>query len=789
MKYADKETYFGPINEVYLSPGSNFESMRSFALLLIFQCFFAPDLRPQGIQPIGNWTDHLSYQQATAVADLGDQLVVGTPNSIFFLRKNDRSIERQSKLTGLSETGIASLNGNNQVVVIGYHSGNIDLVKQGKVINLPAIKNSQSFPDKTIYEIDLFGSTAYLCTAFGIVAVDTDKEEIIATYIIGANGTTVPVYSLCRIHNNFYAVCSEGLRWADATRGNLQDFNTWKLLKADLLPAASGTYQALSFNDSLLFRKKDSVFQFAGGEFLNFYTSPWNIKKIKPFESRMASLETMNGTARVRFIDASGNISSTLTDPLIRKPLDLTGTGMETYIADSASGLIAYNGSDFELVNPSSPATSTISQVIANAEEVWTVGGTILPTNRGAGVDATIAHFKGREWMNLTADNTPALQPVRDLVTVFADPKTGSAWFGSFGDGLLQWLPDGRFIQYRQNSFIAPAYFDTSSYRVGGLAIDVSGNLWIANDGANQNLVALKPSGTAIKFQPPFNIPGNGLHTIVIDDSQQKWLVVPGSNGLLCFNSGPDLENTADDQWRWFLSGAGAGNLPTNEVLSLAKDRNNFIWVGTSSGIGIIECAEQVFSNQGCEATLPVVQQGNFAGYLFRGERVQAIAVDGANRKWIGTTHGVWLISEDGEKTLLRFNVDNSPLPDNDIRSIAIDPKTGEVYIATSKGLCSYRGTATEASPEKNNILVFPNPVPPGYTGTIAFRGVPDNAIVKITEMDGRLVYQMRANGGQATWNGLDVKGRRVSTGVYLVLISSRDRTESLATKIIFIKK
>lgn len=788
MKYADKETYFDPINEVYLSPEANFGSMRSFALFLLLLFFFAPELRAQGIVPIGNWTDHLSYQQAIAVADLGKKLAVATPNSIYFLYKSDHSIERKSKLTGLSETGITALAANSHVVVIAYQSGNIDLVVNDKVINLPAIKNSQSYPDKTIYEINLIQSTAYLCTAFGIVVIDTGKEEIRETYIIGSSGSRVPVYSVCQLNNKLYAACADGIRSADISTGNLQDFNAWTLLKAQPIPDMAHTNQLLSWNGSLFFRNKDSVFKYSSADFLPFYSTSGQINNLRVQGSHLASLETSGGNGSIRFIDSNGNIQQTLTGAVIRKPMDLAGNDPSLFIADSASGLFEYNGQEFRSLNPSSPAINTIGQVISGNEEVWTVGGAILPNNRGAGFPGVNSHFVGREWTNLNGDNTPILQAVRDLVTVANDPKSGSTWFGSFGDGLLKRSPDGQFTHYKENSFIAPAFFDPASYRVAGLALDEAGYLWIANDGATQSLIALSPSGNILKFQPPFNIPANGLQTIVVDDVNQKWLVVPG-NGLLCFNSGADPENSRDDQWRWFLSGAGAGNLPTNEVLSIAKDRNNFIWVGTSSGIGIIECAEQVFGNQGCEATLPVVQQGNFAGYLFRGERVQAIAVDGANRKWIGTTHGVWLISEDGEKTLQRFNTENSPLPDDDIRSISVDPKTGEVYIATSKGLCSYRGTATEASANSNGILVFPNPVPPSYTGTIAIRGVPENAIVKITEMDGRLVYQMRATGGQATWNGLDAKGRRIATGVYLVLISNADKTESIASKIIFIKK
>jgi ligand-binding sensor domain-containing protein len=266
------------------------------------------------------------------------------------------------------------------------------------------------------------------------------------------------------------------------------------------------------------------------------------------------------------------------------------------------------------------------------------------------------------------------------------------------------------------------------------------------------------------------------------------WIVSPLENGLICYDHGNSVDDINDDHWKLYRTGTGNGNLPSNNVLCVAKDKSGFIWIGTDDGIGIIECAQDVF-NTGCEAILPVVQQGNFAGYLFKGENVRSIMVDGADRKWIATKNGVWLISADGEKVIERFTEDNSPLLSNDVKRIAINSKTGEVYFATAKGICSFRGTASDADQTNSNLLVFPNPVPPGYNGIIAIRGVAENSIVKITELDGRLVYQTKALGGQAVWDGKDYKGRKISSGVYLVLIDSADKKKKMSAKIIFISK
>jgi hypothetical protein len=224
-------------------------------------------------------------------------------------------------------------------------------------------------------------------------------------------------------------------------------------------------------------------------------------------------------------------------------------------------------------------------------------------------------------------------------------------------------------------------------------------------------------------------------------------------------------------------------------VLSVAKDNSGFIWVGTSNGIGVIQCPNEIFSSGGCNAVWPIIKEGNFANYLFKGQEVRSIAVDGADRKWMATPDGAWLVNTDGDKVIEHFTEENSALLSSDVKSIAVNGKTGEVFFATAKGISSFRGTATEAEETKNNVLVFPNPVPPSFNGNIGIRGLPENSIVKITETNGRLVYQTRSLGGQAIWNGKDYKGRQASSGIYLVIAEDESKQEKVVAKIVFISK
>ena len=265
--------------------------------------------------------------------------------------------------------------------------------------------------------------------------------------------------------------------------------------------------------------------------------------------------------------------------------------------------------------------------------------------------------------------------------------------------------------------------------------------------------------------------------------------MAPLGNGLLCYDHGASIEAAGDDKWRRYSTGAGNGNLPSADVLCVAKDKNGYIWVGTADGIGVIECPELAATATGCDARWPVVSTGSLAGYLFKGSDVRSITVDGADRKWVATRNGVFLVSAAGDKVVYKFTEENSPLLSSDVKKIAIDGKTGEVFFATAKGICSFRSTATEGKQENEDVLVFPNPVPPGYKGTIGIRGLSENAIVKITELDGRLVYQTRALGGQAVWDGRNYKGGTVASGAYLVLVRDETGKERTAAKIFFISK
>ena len=274
---------------------------------------------------------------------------------------------------------------------------------------------------------------------------------------------------------------------------------------------------------------------------------------------------------------------------------------------------------------------------------------------------------------------------------------------------------------------------------------------------------------------------------IIIDDYDQKWGIIHGG-GIFVYNDNNTIEETADDQFTKLGTSIGSGNLPDKQVYCITKDIEGDIWVGTKAGVCVFYSPSSVFSGYNFDAQQIIVQENGFGQYLLESEIVYSIAVDKGNRKWIGTSSGVYLLSENGTEEIHHFTEKNSPLMSNTVTDITINHETGEVFFATDKGLISYRSDATEKNGDQNDVLVFPNPIREGYNGYISINGLSHNSEVKITDISGNLVFQTRTNGSTAVWNGKDVNGEKIATGVYLIFNSSISGEEENVGKMLFIK-
>lgn len=738
-----------------------------FILTTVYQSVMA--------QPIGTWQEHLPHNQSIGLTVLNTRLMAATPYSVFSIDQEDQSISRLNRISGLAETGIQMISSQSaDQLVIAYRNSNIDLVDGGVVKNINALRLKAVNGDKTIYHVYGENGRCLLSTGFAIVELNTEKLEIGDTWVIGNGGAYTKINAVTSDGSYYYAATDQGLKRAPVTGLNLADYRNWETLSGSSGLPDGPVQGVLQANGNILVHSGRALYRLWTGGFERVYEDGFNWNSLDYSGGKFYIGQSSANGARVLVLDSGFRVLSAISGAKLADPRQVADWNGSLWVADAQNGLLEINGPEMTSILPNSPAAVGSGDIVAGMDEWWAATGDAL------------SRYMAGTWSVYSGDDQTLPIGFGDIVSLVTD-RTGVLWAGSRRSGLVR--KDKINTELLTTPLLSPAFNDPASYRVGGMAVDQDNNIWISNDGAEQGLVVRLAGGDIRRFRVPFFYPGFSLSKLLLDDAGQKWLISPGGNGLFCFNHGKDLENTGDDQWKYFRSGTGNGNLPSNNVLSMVKDAFGFIWVGTDDGIGIVQCAAEVFGSSGCEAILPVVQTDNFAGYLFKGESVQAMAVDGANRKWIGTKNGAWLISGGGEKTLLRFTTANSQLLDNDIRAIAIDPDDGTVIFSTASGICSYKSDATGGSLTNTNVLVYPNPVPPSYSGQIAIRGLVSNAVVKITEMNGRLVYQGRALGGQAIWNGLDLNGRKISTGVYLVFVTDDTRKEQAVTKIVFIQR
>ena len=330
---------------------------------------------------------------------------------------------------------------------------------------------------------------------------------------------------------------------------------------------------------------------------------------------------------------------------------------------------------------------------------------------------------------------------------------------------------DGNQLQIVQNNPVGT---------IKNISFSKNGRGWVLNDQKGLSFIQNNNTKT---YSLPNGINLNGSIQLLANQNEQLYLTGPSIQGLYIFQS-DNYYNTIS--WVQKTTGSNSGNLPSNRVTSMVEDRDGAIWVGTDNGIGIFNCGD--ISKEACNAYLPIVKTNGFNAYLFQKETIRCMAVDAANRKWIGTNNGAWLVSQDGLTIIEHFTKDNSPLPSDTIEQMIIEPNNGEVFFKTNQEWVSYRSTATKAATHQESIFIFPNPVPPDFSGLISFKKLVDHAQVKITDINGKLIYQTRALGGQAVWNGKTYEGNPVATGIYLVFVRDDEGNEKAVGKIMITK-
>lgn len=752
-----------------------------------------------GQAAIGEWVSHLPYQAFKHVTQSDSKIIYATDWSILTIDKDDFSSERLSKVEGLSDIGISEIDYDlaNQQLIIAYSNSNIDIVQGSDVINLPNIKtNLTLIGNKAINKIHVANEDfVYFATDFGLVELDLKSYDFGFTVFTG-----MPVEDIQSIGSRLFIATEEGIFTIDLSDDiNQGDFSFWDLLGEEVgLPTVYSCDALTVFDNKLYATIDDQLWKQTGSGFEFLYEVEFQNFRIETLNSStnnlLLGLKDNAFSSKVLFFDKEDNYSEGLrfcTDRIEGVVEDERG---RIWYADEFNEVRYSNSKNEECqrLRFDSPFSHKASDLDVKDGELYVASGGVTE-NFGTLADREgIYILRDDGWTNINESSYSAFREngLLNFYQILNHPSLEKYYLGTYWGGLAEINKEtNELINYnKENSSLQGTIGDEARERIAGLAFDNEENLWVTNIGAPEPLSALTPEGTWHSFEIDIN--DKGATDINIDQNGYKWVVIFGNQGgLIIYSEEGTIADPTDDK-QIFLNQSNS-ELTTNTVNTVITDLDGSVWVGTAKGPVIFDCGDEVFDGE-CVGRRIQVEQDSIGANLLADVEIRTIEIDGANRKWFGSRNGIFVQSPDGITGELRFTVDNSPLFDDNIIDLEYDGDSGLMYIATNKGIQAYRTESTigERRHIESKIYAYPNPVRPDYNGPIAIKGLVRDANVKITDINGRLVYETEALGGQAIWDGKDLDGRKAATGVYLVFSTndlSFDDPNGVVTKILFV--
>lgn len=732
---------------------------------------------------IGQWEQHLPWQRSIWVTQSAEKVWFATEWALLELQKSDRAPRYITRTEGLSETGMGPIkyDAASGTLIATYFNSNIDLLKDGLVTNIPFIKtNTSILGDKKIYNIFVENGAAWFCCGFGMARFSLDAQEFEFTTFTG-----LPVWGMAALGDFFYAATDDGIYRTAKNGVNLADFSSWELLgQAQGLPADFSSKVVHTFQDKLLFDidGKKLVALSPDQTVADFYPiDPKFFPKYMTSEGPglllglgCKSSDNCGSAPLLRFADLAA--APQLFTQEVSFPLQsIEDQHGQIWHSDGYDNLrlLHVDGGWGESFNFNSPFRQGSADILFAEGKTFMAAGTVsVSPYFSFDKDGFYSFEKEEGWQKFNRDNQPILPDLGidlDLWRMAYNKETKRLWVGSFYGGLVEFDPEkGEVVQgfTKNNSPLQGANGDPNRTQIGGLAFDSEGNLWVSNYKTPQPILVLKKNGDWKRFSSPVSN-GETFH-MAVDKNDFKWFAAGTGGGLYVLDSGADIDDPADDESRIINSSNSV--LPSNRVNCFALDLDGDMWVGTDKGMVGFQCGSNILSPD-CKGSWPIVDIDGFLANLLKDNEIRCIAIDGANRKWVGTTNGVFVFSPDCTETVARFTTENSPLFDNIITTIAINGANGDAWIGTEKGLITLRSDATVGTTvNQPDSYAFPNPVMPNYDGPIAINGLARDANFKIVDVNGQLVFEGKSLGGQGVWDARDYLGRRVVSGVYLVL-------------------
>ncbi len=754
-------------------------------------------------QQQNSWQEYLSYTNGKKVAVADNKIYCATGGGLFYLNRNDNSLNKITRVNGLNDFGIQTIGWSekHKILVVAYNNSNLDLIFENTVINLSDIMRKQMTGDMSIYNITFHEDEAFLSCGFGIVSINLPRREIKETWFIGPNGSALRVNDVEIFDSFIYAATNNGLYRAAFNNPNLIDYRSWEMVTS--IPQSGKKFNHLMVHAGWLIVNYtpdqwsgDAMYRFTGTDWIPYLPGIQYINDAQITGNYL----TLAGRAEFFIVDENHTYQGMLNSyPFAGETatsIAPTSVAMSSdgvlWIADNIYGLVKYTGQSAEFFFPEGPSDNRVFSLYSNMEDLW-----ITPGGRTESWDnifqlPRFQQYRNGEWNTFSNKTVAEMEGFFDVVELVAHPSNPDHLFvASWGGGLLEFL-NGELVKRYTNKnsplqTAIPTKPDEPYVRIGGLDFDSEGNLWLTNSEVEKNLLKLKPDGDWETFSLT-GVTENMIGRIIITKTDDKWIQVPRGNDAYVVNKdGSEKKRLLVTSY--FNNGQQEIINRMNDVYCLTEDLEGAIWIGTSKGIAVYNNPGRIWEEGNLFAIQPSLDlKDGLYHPLLETETITAIAVDGANRKWIGTQKsGVYLVSEMGDKEVLHFNSENSPLLSNNITALAVNQSSGEVFIGTSEGLISYKGNAIAGKDTYANVYVYPNPVRESWYGPITITGLVEDTDVKITDISGNLVHQSTSLGGQTTWDGKNLNGNRVKTGVYLIFCTDEFGEKTHIEKLLFI--
>lgn len=770
--------------------------MKKFFLLLL-TCF-AAFAASTAVAADSDWKVYASYHNATKSVELGNRVYVLANGDLYSYGTDDQSIETYDKAGELNDFGIYDIQacGSTNEIVVVYKNGNVDLLSAGgDVFNISDLK-TKSLVDKTLNDVVLEGTTLYISTNSGLAILDVKNRLFNNIYSLGYQ-----VKAVCE--NDGYVVASTSNGVYRGKRSiNLLDPKNWEKI-----------------SDVAAFKKFLKIGNSVFAQALEMYKidNMSDMSKTQITADRVSNSFVCNGKVfftttdnKLKSVDEAGAVQ-TYTAPFAVSHLLYKSNNYWASCGETGFMALGLNGSSFTQtvgdVTPNSPVRNYSYRLNMIDRRLLVAGGNFYyPEVEYTGTamkyeDGKWTAFDEKAAIDLVGANT-----YHNVTDVVQDPNDSEHhWLGTKRSGIYEFKDYKltRHFSYDNSPLttILPNSSNPQNYvRVTGLNYDSQRNLWMCNNQCDTIVRILKNDGKWIAYYyeeikgfPTFDY-------VMFDKREWAWinsrrLTEISAGGLLIVNTNGTINTQKDDTHKFVKSITNQDN-QTYEIdvcYCMEEDMDGAIWIGLSNGLFVANKPENIFSSDYKFTQIKVARNDGtgLADYLLNGVRVTCIAVDGANRKWIGSGgSGVYLISADGQEELLHFTKNDSPLISDNVNDIEIDGATGEVFFATDAGLCSYLGDAVDAEGtlNENNIKVYPNPIRPESRQLVRVTGLSYNTNVQIANAAGRLVYEGTSNGGEFTWNCRTSSGKPVASGVYYILATDSDGKKGATAKVLVIR-